>query len=409
MTKVVGSLFGISPEQLMAQREAALFNQAGNFAQLDPMQRATAGAFMAGRKMVDGAAGLLGAQDPELARLAQRQSIASQIDWADPESIKRAAALAARNGDTAAAMDLIQRADDVVESKLKQGVYQSQIVKNMREKQSLSVEEQVFKSLAVKASPASVKAAIEAGGDISLLDVPVEEKLSTTGRMLLEAGVKPGTPEFVETMKKVVNAEIEGKSKGSGNVTVHNNMPGAPIDGKKAAEAAGTETGKQMAGVETEWAALDSLQSALTKVDQGIFGGIYGKGKLLGHKLAGSNDPRVVNTEEFLAYIGDTVLPAMKQLGGNDSNEELKYMQKVHAGDISLEPETIRRVLSRAEEKIKRRIQRLQDQSKSAAQGTPAPLGPGSRREFKSVQEAEAAKLPKGTQIIINGRRAVVE
>jgi hypothetical protein len=391
MTKVVGSLFGISPEQLMAQREAALFNQAGNFAQLDPMQRATAGAFMAGRKMVDGAAGLLGAQDPELARLAQRQSIASQIDWADPESIKRAAALAARNGDTAAAMDLIQRADDVVESKLKQGVYQSQIVKNMREKQSLSVEEQVFKSLAVKASPASVKAAIEAGGDISLLDVPVEEKLSTTGRMLLEAGVKPGTPEFVETMKKVVNAEIEGKSKGSGNVIM---APGAiSIDGKKAGEAAGKVVGEGIAGVEEKYSAIDSIRDAQEMINQGIFSGFWGKTKMNVRKAFGENDPKVVNTERFLAYVGEVVIPRLKDFGGNDSNEEMKYLQKVLAGEQSLESETMKQVLGAAERKIQRGIERLQRQSAAAGSGKPAPLDPGPSRQAPLGTKENPIKL----------------
>jgi hypothetical protein len=391
MTQMVQSLFGINPEQLQAHRDQALWQQAQQFANLNPMERASAGAFMAGRQMVNGAAGLMGAQDPELQRIAMRQNLAKSIDWSNPEALKKAAQQAMQNGDYAAAKELMATADDVEKTALDKGVKQSTIVKNLREKQSLSVEEQVFKALAVKASPASVKAAIEAGGDISMLDVPIEEKLSAMGRQLLEAGFKPGTKEFTDKMRAIVDAEIKGKEKGSGNVTV--NMPGAGIDPKKASEEAGKETGKAIAGVEEKYSAIDSIREAQTMLDQGIFSGFWGKTKMNVRKAFGENDPKVVNTEKYMAYIGEVVIPRLKDFGGNDSNEEMKYLQKVLAGEQSLEANTMKDVLATAERKIQRGIERLQRQSKAAATGQPAPLDAGPSRQAPAGTKENPIKL----------------
>jgi hypothetical protein len=54
---------------------------------------------------------------------------------------------------------------------------------------------------------------------------------------------------------------------------------------------------------------------------------------------------KVENTEVFMANIGEIVIPRLQQFGGNDSNEELKYLQKVVAGDQRLEPESMQRIL----------------------------------------------------------------
>lgn len=396
MTQVVSSLFGIDPSQIAAQREAAAQHAAFNYAQMNPMEQAMMGSHLAGNRLGGAVGGLLGAQDPELQKAAMRQKIAQQIDWSNPEAIKKAAQLAAQSGDTAGAMELIQRADDVATDALKRGVYQSQIVKNLREKQSLSVEEQVFKSLAVKSSPASVKAALEAGGDISLLDVPDNVKISEFGRQLIEAGFKPGTKEFQEKMGKLVNAKIDGASKGSGNVIM---QPGAiSIDGKKTAEAAGKAVGEGIAGVEEKYSAIDSIRDAQTMLNDGIFSGFWGKSKMNVRKAFGENDPKVVNTERFLAYVGEVVIPRLKDFGGNDSNEEMKYLQKVLAGDQSLESETMKQVLGAAERKIQRGIERLQRQSKSAATGTPAPLDPGPSRTAPLGSKENPIKLTPPTK-----------
>lgn len=70
----------------------------------------------------------------------------------------------------------------------------------------------------------------------------------------------------------------------------------------------------------------------------------------------------------------------------------------------------------KAESRISLEEQQLQDTARISGQFTEPQINTVFRRRpatgntsFGSVQEAEAAKLPKGTIITINGRRAVVE
>lgn len=111
--EVMGTLFGVTPEALMAQREAQLQQRALQFAQLDPMQAAQAGFFTAGNRAGTAIGGLLGAEDPELMRIRQRQNLMQGIDLNNPKSLREAALAARQSGDAPAALQLAQRAMDV--------------------------------------------------------------------------------------------------------------------------------------------------------------------------------------------------------------------------------------------------------------------------------------------------------
>ena len=79
MAEIVGGLFGVSPEQLMRQRQATDTNNAFKFAQLDPMQRAQMAIYQGGAGLGRGVQGLLGG-DPELERVSQIKQLSSQFD-----------------------------------------------------------------------------------------------------------------------------------------------------------------------------------------------------------------------------------------------------------------------------------------------------------------------------------------
>jgi len=64
------------------------------------------------------------------------------------------------------------------------------------------------------------------------------------------------------------------------------------------------------------------------------------------------------------------------QFGGNDSNEELKYLQNVVAGNQRLEPESMKRILASAEKKVQNNIKRLNLQAQAAKGGTELPISP---------------------------------
>ena len=110
MADVMNSLFGVTPEALMAQREAALSQQATNFAQLSPMQSAQAGFYTAGNRLAGAAGGLLGAQDPEMAKAAALQGILKQADTTSPEGLATLAKTLGSQGFGAQAMQVMDQA-----------------------------------------------------------------------------------------------------------------------------------------------------------------------------------------------------------------------------------------------------------------------------------------------------------
>jgi hypothetical protein len=91
-TDIVGSLFGVTPEALETTRQQQMREQALALAQLTPQQQITYGASLAGEQFGRGVGGLLGAEDPMLNLVKQRQAVSSTINWADPNSVMSAIA-----------------------------------------------------------------------------------------------------------------------------------------------------------------------------------------------------------------------------------------------------------------------------------------------------------------------------
>lgn len=103
---IVGSLFGVTPELYQEQRDLMRQKQAMAFAQQDPRAQATFGLYRAGQQVGQALGGLMGAEDPQMRLISQRNALAKQIDMNDPESIMRGAQMAAQSGDTVAATAL---------------------------------------------------------------------------------------------------------------------------------------------------------------------------------------------------------------------------------------------------------------------------------------------------------------
>lgn len=110
MAEIVGGLFGVTPESLMAQREAALQQQALQYAQLNPMQAAQAGFYTAGNRLGTAIGGLLGAQDPELAKATALQGILKNADATSPEGLATLAKTLSAQGFGAEAMQAMDQA-----------------------------------------------------------------------------------------------------------------------------------------------------------------------------------------------------------------------------------------------------------------------------------------------------------
>jgi len=103
---IISGLFGLTPE--MYQRSQAEEDQkaAMQFAQLSPLQQASAGFYSAGMGLGRGIGTLLGAEDPQLRMIAQQQQILKNVDMNNPESIAQASKVASEMGIPRLAMAL---------------------------------------------------------------------------------------------------------------------------------------------------------------------------------------------------------------------------------------------------------------------------------------------------------------
>jgi hypothetical protein len=332
----------------------------------------------------------LGGEDPQLKLISQRQQLASQLNPNDPNSYMKIAEIAAQSGDQ-------QFAIAVADAGRKAMSEYALIQQRTRERQGADPFQQIIRS--GKYTPESLAKYQESQNvaDLVLLEKTKDdivvvgnalvskttgqpiyqgekpEKYSDFARKLIEAGLTPDTEPFQRRMLDYINQETKGAAQGKGNVFVG----GISVDTGAAAKAAGKVIGENVANIETQYSLKTGVGDALKLIDKGIYAGAYGPEKGFIAKFTGIGDPKKVqNTEVFLANIGEIVIPRLQQFGGNDSNEELKYLQKVVAGDQRLEPESMRRILASAERKIANNIARLQKQAESGKTGEALPLQP---------------------------------
>jgi hypothetical protein len=366
MAEIVQSLFGVSPEMYQRQQQDRIDAQAMRFAQLDPFQQANF-AIGRGANMLGGAiGGALGGQDPELQRITARQQIARQLNPGDPASIEQAITALSQAGDTEGAMMLQGEYRKLQESNALVG-QRGAAAAESQAKAAAALQEKAPKPVVVG------NALVDPVSGREIYKGPDTKKVSGFAQELIDAGLTPGTEPFQKRMLEYVSGKVKGVSKGTGNVTIG----GITVDTGAAAKAAGKIVGENVANVEQQYALGTAFKDALGLIDQGIYGGAYGPEKQFVAKFVGIGDPKKVeNTEVFMANIGEIVIPRLQQFGGNDSNEELKYLQKVVAGDQRLEPAAMKRILASAEKKVQKNLARLQAQAAAGQTGAALPIGP---------------------------------
>lgn len=399
-----------SPEQYQANQLAQFRQQAANEVQLNPFQQAAIGMRQAGYQLGGGIGGALGGVDPQLQKITQRQQLLGQLDQSDPESFMKVAQAAAQIGDNEFAMA-------IADAGRKAASEYALISQRTREKQGADPFEQLVRT--GKYTPASLSKyqTSKNVADLELLektkdDVVVvgnalvskitgkpiyqgdkPEKYSAFAQELIDAGLQPGTAPFEKRMLEYVNEKTKGAAKGTGNVIIG----GISVDTGAAAKAAGKVVGENAANIESQFSLQTGIGDAIKLIDKGIYAGAYGPEKGFVAKFTGIGDPKKVqNTEVFMANIGEIVIPRLQQFGGNDSNEELKYLQKVVAGDQRLEPESMKRILASAEKKIRNNIARLQKQASSGElplqpMDVPTPSAPRATKRYNpQTQKVES-------------------
>lgn len=349
-------------------------------AQLDEQRAAAVGkssaneiykqmAYQAGSGLTRGIGGLLGADmiDPELKRRSLRARIVGEINPEDDASLKAGVAKLQQAGFADDAFALSARL-------LEREKEKSIINKNLREKQAADP----FQKLVEKGvyTPKSL-AAYQKSGNVEDLDLKASDAKtqvvdtadgqllinSQTGAIIANIGKKPTKPSIGSEIAAGLSPTLAAIAKGQA---------------QKAGEAGGTAVGKDTAAIQGKYTALSSIDDALNTVRKGIYAGGYGPlQESLAKYSSGvlADKQRLVNTEEFRAYIGDVVIPRLTEFGGNDSVEELKYLRSVMAGETTLESKSIERILLRAKQKIEAGVKRIQAQQKAIEKGEPLPTG----------------------------------
>ena len=84
---IVGSLFGVDPQMLAQQRQAADMQNAYKIAQLSPMERAQMAIYQGGMGIGRGLTGLLGG-DAEMQKVSQIKQLSTQFDLTTPAGLR---------------------------------------------------------------------------------------------------------------------------------------------------------------------------------------------------------------------------------------------------------------------------------------------------------------------------------
>lgn len=113
MANDVLSLFGLTAEDYIRQRDKDEYARGVERAKLNPYERASAGLYAGGAQLGRAISGLLGSEDPALAQFRKNQELLQGVDLNDPASLRAAAQKAMDSKYYPAASQLAQRALDV--------------------------------------------------------------------------------------------------------------------------------------------------------------------------------------------------------------------------------------------------------------------------------------------------------
>lgn len=367
MANVTESLFGITPEALQAQRDAALQEQAYKFAQLSPMQAAQAGFYTAGNRLGGAAAGLLGAEDPELQRIKQRQTMLQNIDISNPDSLKQGIQTAMQNKDYALVSELTGRYQASIKAALEGRKIESEIQKNLSEKMTPEMKN--------AQSKADMSGSPRGSEEWNKVFNATFDSLVAKSPHVDTVGVAMGTSQPVY-MDKVSNEQFviqNGKripyNGGVDRLTAKTNVSLSASADKSYGSSLGEGLAKDdlalKAGAVSAPDNLSTIEQTRQLLDSGkVYTGtgaglklsLTSLGKALG--VTGQTDNEIIaNTQQLQQNRAKAVLGQIKSsglgTGQGFTDKDLVFLEKAAAGNITLDENTIRRQLQAEENALR--------------------------------------------------------
>jgi hypothetical protein len=374
-TDNMAGLFTTPEQYQQAQRQQALASGM-EMAKLSPVERAAAMGYAGAAQVGQGIAGMMGVEDPMMKQQAAIQQLAGQFDTGTSKGL-------------------------------------ADFANSLRELQLYGPAAQV----AAQVAPLRLK---EAEATAKLREqLPAVAKLQSYRDRLVAAGAPQAD---VDAVNAAIKSEGEGKgTKVSVGVSTGENAYGTAF-GKGIADQ---DLAKySLAQKAPEILATADTTEKLLQSDK-VFTGTGASAKLnllaLGQGLGvtGKNaDEIIANTQQLQQQRSQAVLNQIKSsglgTGQGFTDKDLKFLQDSAAGSITLSKETLQRQIN-VERKVARAATKdWNSRLGSMPQKVVGPMGLSSvelpaQTAFDSVEEANAAKLPKGTAITVGGRKAIVE
>jgi hypothetical protein len=163
--------------------------------------------------------------------------------------------------------------------------------------------------------------------------------VGTTAELISQVKFGKYFNELSQTEKEAVYKEAEKEvSLGTGLASL----------AKALSQEAGKGMGKDVAEnvssnkLQGKANAIASLQRAKKLINAGIYTGGFAGAKMAGSKYTPfGSQKKLENTEKYSSHVSTTVIPLLKEFGGNDSNQELEFLEKLVGADITLEEATL--------------------------------------------------------------------
>lgn len=338
-TDIVGSLFGMTPEQLQMDRQAQMQKSAANFAALTPAQQVSYGSYLGGQQLGNALGGLLGAPDKQMEKVSALNALSRQFDMTTPEGIFQASK-AVQQTYPDVAMVLVSKANELKLNQLKTQKEELSIdqEKNLRKELAdlgpNATNNQILAAVVKYGSPDKVLAALQLSADKeaqrqSAKDLQAE-RLKSQEQMLkdrLDAQVE-AAKERGATQLQIAQIQAEGR-KAIADMTA--SFRQQAIDDKKAKE------NEQRAGVISSFdSAIDTLDTLAKHPGKSSAVGMTGK---IMSAIPGTNASGFASQlETFKSQVFLPQVQSLKGMGALSDAEGKKLTASIGALDQNMTP-----------------------------------------------------------------------
>jgi hypothetical protein len=212
-------------------------------------------------------------------------------------------------------------------------------------------------------------------GNVKWLGVSPETKMEVAGNNVINPyEIQAGTrlPDTMSPEAEAQKARIAGAGRPATNIALNTERTFAGNVASNMAKQFTDNRDKASAAA----AGIQALQEARALLDQGIYTGQMADLKLLGAKLGLGDTSKIGTTEAFQAAMGRQTLALVKNLGAGSgiSNADREYAEKVAGGKITLNEESLRKIID-INERAQRGVIRGYNKEASRVAGAPSLSG----------------------------------